>query len=71
VRGRSRRAKSIPDEDPLASARREFEEELGSPVSGEFTPLAPIRQASGKLVYAWAVRIGSISGDPVDGIVVM
>jgi len=44
------------DEDPLAAARREFEEELGSPVSGEFTPLAPIRQASGKVVHAWAVE---------------
>ena len=37
-----------PDEDPLAAARREFEEELGSPVSGEFTALAPIRQHPGK-----------------------
>jgi len=44
------------DEDPLAAARREFEEELGSPVSGEFTALAPIRQASGKIVHAWAVE---------------
>ena len=44
------------DEDPLAAARREFEEELGSPVTGDFVTLAPIRQASGKLVYAWAVE---------------
>jgi predicted NUDIX family NTP pyrophosphohydrolase len=43
-------------EDPLAAARREFEEELGSPVSGDFIPLAPVRQASGKLVHAWAVE---------------
>ena len=43
-------------EDPLAAARREFEEELGSPVSGEFIALAPIRQASGKVVHAWAVE---------------
>jgi predicted NUDIX family NTP pyrophosphohydrolase len=43
-------------EDPLAAARREFEEELGSPVSGDFVPLKPIRQASGKQVYAWAVE---------------
>lgn len=43
-------------EDPLLAARREFEEELGSPVSGEFMALAPIRQASGKLVQAWAVE---------------
>jgi len=45
-----------PDEDPLAAARREFEEELGSSVTGDFVTLAPIRQASGKLVYAWAVE---------------
>lgn len=44
------------EEDPLAAARREFEEELGSPVSGEFIPLTPVRQASGKIVYAWAVE---------------
>ena len=49
--GRDRRG-----EDPLRAARREFEEELGSPVSGDFIPLTPIRQASGKLVYAWAVE---------------
>ena len=44
------------NENPLAAARREFEEELGSSVSGDFVTLAPIRQASGKLVYAWAVE---------------
>jgi predicted NUDIX family NTP pyrophosphohydrolase len=44
------------DEDPLAAARREFEEELGSPVSGDFVALNPIRQAGGKLVHAWAVE---------------
>jgi predicted NUDIX family NTP pyrophosphohydrolase len=43
-------------EDPLAAARREFNEELGSPVSGEFIELASIRQASGKFVHAWAVE---------------
>jgi predicted NUDIX family NTP pyrophosphohydrolase len=43
-------------EDPLSAARREFEEELGSAVSGEFVELSPIRQASGKLVHSWAVE---------------
>jgi predicted NUDIX family NTP pyrophosphohydrolase len=43
-------------EDPLAAARREFEEELGTEVSGEFIALHPVRQASGKLVYAWAIE---------------
>ena len=45
-----------PGEEPLPAARREFEEELGSAVSGDFIPLTPVRQASGKLVYAWAVE---------------
>jgi predicted NUDIX family NTP pyrophosphohydrolase len=45
-----------PGEDPLRAAQREFEEELGSPVSGDFIPLTQIRQASGKLVHAWAVE---------------
>jgi predicted NUDIX family NTP pyrophosphohydrolase len=43
-------------EEPLAAARREFAEELGVPVEGEFQELAPIRQKGGKLVFAWAVR---------------
>ena len=42
--------------DALATARREFHEETGSYVDGEFVPLAPLKQASGKLVHAWAVR---------------
>jgi predicted NUDIX family NTP pyrophosphohydrolase len=44
------------DEDPLAAARREFEEELGSaPPNGEVDDLGEIRQRSGKRVRAWAV----------------
>lgn len=44
------------DEDPLAAARREIEEEIGIPVDGAFLPLAPIRQRSGKVVTAWGVE---------------
>jgi predicted NUDIX family NTP pyrophosphohydrolase len=43
-------------EEPLAAARREFEEELGAPVTGEFIPLGTIQQSGGKTVFAWAVR---------------
>jgi predicted NUDIX family NTP pyrophosphohydrolase len=44
-------------EDPLSVARREFEEETGFAASGEtFTPLTPLRQPGGKIVYAWAVE---------------
>jgi predicted NUDIX family NTP pyrophosphohydrolase len=44
------------DEEPLTAARREFREEIGFAPEGEFLPLTPVRQASGKLVYAWAIR---------------
>jgi predicted NUDIX family NTP pyrophosphohydrolase len=44
------------DEQPEAAARREFAEELGSPVpAGEALALGEIRQKSGKFVTAWAV----------------
>ena len=42
--------------DLLATARREFREETGRDVSGEFVPLTPLRQRSGKLVHAWTVE---------------
>ncbi len=44
------------DEEPLAAAKREFEEETGIKISGEFIELTPIKQKSGKIVYAWAVE---------------
>jgi predicted NUDIX family NTP pyrophosphohydrolase len=43
-----------PTEEPLAAARREFTEETGFPAEGHFHPLAPITQAGGKIVQAWA-----------------
>lgn len=44
------------EEEPLAAARREFEEETGVRVDGDFVELGTIRQAGGKLVTAWAVE---------------
>ena len=43
-----------PNEDPLASAKREFEEETGFVAVGEFKPLTPLKQPGGKIVHAWA-----------------
>ncbi|MHB8844465.1 MAG: NUDIX domain-containing protein [Nitrospirota bacterium] len=43
-------------EDPLAAARREFEDETGFPAGGEVIPLAPVRQKGGKIVHAWALE---------------
>ncbi len=44
------------DEDPKAAARREFEEELGFGITGKLIPLEAVRQAGGKVVYAWAME---------------
>jgi len=47
----------VDGEDPLAAARREFEEELGTAApEGEAADLGEIRQKSGKRVHGWAVR---------------
>jgi predicted NUDIX family NTP pyrophosphohydrolase len=43
-------------EAPLDAARREFVEETGAAVEGEFIALAPVKLPSGKVVHAWAVR---------------
>jgi predicted NUDIX family NTP pyrophosphohydrolase len=43
------------DEEPLAAAKREFEEEVGAVPAGDFIPLEPLKQPSGKLVFAWAL----------------
>ena len=45
-----------PDEEPLAAAIREYEEELGSPPPGAPWPLARIRQKGGKWVEAFALE---------------
>jgi predicted NUDIX family NTP pyrophosphohydrolase len=46
----------IGDEESLAAAKREFFEETGFPVEGDFIPLKSIVQKNGKLVQAWAVE---------------
>lgn len=43
-------------EEPLAAARREFEEETGICPEGEAIPLGTIRQPGGKLVTAFAME---------------
>lgn len=43
-------------EDPLLAARREFREETGKEVDGDFLELQPVQQKGGKRVYAWAVE---------------
>ena len=43
-------------EDPLEAAKREFLEETGTAVHGEFVALSPVVQRSGKTVFAWAIE---------------
>lgn len=45
-----------PGEDALAAAKREFREETGSELQGEFVELAPVKQSTVKTIYAWAVQ---------------
>ena len=60
--GKDQGAWSIPkgefsqDEDPLHAAVREFKEEMGEAVTGDFIALQPLRQPGGKVVFAWAMR---------------
>jgi len=44
------------DEEPLSAAKREFEEETGFAIDGKFIELFPVKQASGKIIYIWAVQ---------------
>lgn len=44
------------DEDALTAARREFTEETGQTVNGDFRELRPCRQKGGKIVRAWAIE---------------
>jgi predicted NUDIX family NTP pyrophosphohydrolase len=45
-----------PDEEPLAAARREFREETGVDIDGDFIDLGVFRQPGGKIVSAFAVE---------------
>jgi len=44
------------DENPLDAAKREFSEETGQSIEGNFIELIPIQQKGGKTVHAWAVE---------------
>lgn len=44
-------------EKPLDAAIREFEEETGVRIKGSFRELVPIRQKSGKMVFAFSIKM--------------
>ena len=46
----------LDDEEPLAAAKREFQEETCQPIDGDFISLGSVKQKSGKTVFAWAVE---------------
>lgn len=45
-----------PGEPPLATAKREFTEETGFDIDGDFIDLGSLRQPSRKIIHAWAVE---------------
>lgn len=53
-----------PGEEPLAAARREFEEETGFYPAGDVIPLGSFRQPGGKTVLAWAA-LGDLDADDI------
>jgi predicted NUDIX family NTP pyrophosphohydrolase len=67
--GKDSKSWSVPkgefkEEDPFDAAKREFEEETGSIVSGDFIKLTPVRLSSGKTVFCYGVE-GNIDSTQV------
>ncbi|MDB6094506.1 MAG: Phosphohydrolase [Verrucomicrobia bacterium] len=52
-----------PDEEPFAAALREFAEETGQTMKGEFIELAECRTPGGRVILTWAIE-GDL--DPAD-----
>ena len=44
------------NEDALVAAKREFKEETGQEISGNYIELTPVKQKAGKMVFAWALE---------------
>jgi predicted NUDIX family NTP pyrophosphohydrolase len=44
------------DEEPLTAAIREFEEETGTLLRGDFRDIGNVKLKSGKIVHAWALE---------------
>jgi len=52
-------------EQPLAAAKREFQEETGVEITGNFIALKPVKYKDGrKIVYAWTVE-GDIDSNSI------
>lgn len=49
-----------PDELPFNAALREVQEETGIVAQGNFIELSPLKQKSGKVIYAWGLQYNII-----------
>jgi predicted NUDIX family NTP pyrophosphohydrolase len=54
----------LDDEKPLTAAKREFHEETGQTIDGDFIQLNPVKLKSGKAVHCWAVE-GDVDADNI------
>ncbi len=54
----------LEDEDALVAAKREFHEETGQAIDGNFIALKPVTLKSGKIVHAWAIE-GDINHETI------
>lgn len=53
------------NEEPFVAAKREFEEEIGSPApSGRYIELGEVKRKDGKIIQAWAAE-GQVNEDEV------
>ncbi|HEY3776809.1 MAG TPA: NUDIX domain-containing protein [Rhizomicrobium sp.] len=52
----------VEGEEPLVAAKREFAEETGLSVDGDFVALGEFRQPSGKVITAWMVEADCDAG---------
>ena len=55
-----------PPDDPFEVAKREFQEETSFKATGEFIPLTPRKQPSGKVITAWAFE-GDCNASAITG----
>lgn len=54
-------------EDPLAAAKREFAEEMGTPApAADYFPLGSFRQPSGKVITVFAAEAGSYAPERIE-----
>jgi predicted NUDIX family NTP pyrophosphohydrolase len=54
----------LDDEEPLHAAKREFHEETGQAIDGQFIHLNAVKLKSGKIVHCWAVE-GDVDADNI------